>query len=111
MRYLPPHSTLLRCQSFAALLSAAPLPGARPAPPQQLLLVDIHEYAYLPLSATTPASTAFTGDHTHRHSATILHLPTSSPDRPHPTGAGTTTWRRRSTRRSAGPTGNGRTIT
>ena len=67
MRYLPPHSTLLRCQSFAALLSAAPLPGARPAPPQQLLLVDIHEYAYLPLSATTTASTAFTSDHTHCH--------------------------------------------
>ena len=30
-------------QSFAALLSSAPVPGSAP-PPQQLLLIDIHEY-------------------------------------------------------------------
>ncbi len=31
-------------QSFAAMLSALPIPGSRPLPPQQLLLLDIHEY-------------------------------------------------------------------
>ena len=31
-------------QSFAAMLSSLPIPGHRPAPPQQLLLIDIHEY-------------------------------------------------------------------
>lgn len=31
------------CHSFAAMLSALPIPGGRAAPPQQLLLVDIHE--------------------------------------------------------------------
>ena len=30
-------------QSFAAMLSSLPIPGHRPAPPQQLLLIDIHE--------------------------------------------------------------------
>ena len=41
------------CQSFAAMLSSLPIPGARPAPPQQLLLIDIHEYA-----RTSPLSSA-----------------------------------------------------
>lgn len=31
-------------QSFAAMLSALPIPGACAPPPQQLLLLDIHEY-------------------------------------------------------------------
>ena len=31
-------------QSFAAMLSALPIPGACRAPPQQLLMLDIHEY-------------------------------------------------------------------
>ncbi|KAL1523575.1 hypothetical protein AB1Y20_018511 [Prymnesium parvum] len=31
-------------QSFAAMLSSLPIPGTRPLPPQQLLLIDIHEY-------------------------------------------------------------------
>ena len=31
-------------QSFAAMLSSLPIPGTHPLPPQQLLLIDIHEY-------------------------------------------------------------------
>jgi len=37
-------------QSFAAMLSSLPIPGHRPAPPQQLLLIDIHEYDELELT-------------------------------------------------------------
>lgn len=43
-------------QSFAAMLSSLPIPGSSKCPPQQLLLVDIHEYEDL----------QFTLDSTHR---------------------------------------------
>jgi len=45
-------------QSFAAMLSSLPIPGSSKCPPQQLLLVDIHEYEDL----------QFTLDSTHRWS-------------------------------------------
>ena len=41
---------------WAAMLSAMPIPGPRPPPPQQLLLIDIHEYEDLEATLSSTGS-------------------------------------------------------